>query len=134
MTLSGRSLRDLHWSQREKKVARATFDAAVARECVAIRKKVEEMLRSTDEPEQIWHVHQFLSEKQNEIGRKYDFRYSVLIGVFGRLLFEGWITESDLTELNEEKRAAITSIADMHRESDAQPTVPADGLASRARR
>ena len=36
-----------------------------------------------------WGVLEFLAAKQREIERKYDYRYSVLTGVFARLLAEG---------------------------------------------
>src|SRR2546422_6074746 len=39
--------------------------------------------------------------------RKYDYRYSVLISVFGRLLHEGWLNETDLTGISPEKLQLI---------------------------
>jgi Photoprotection regulator fluorescence recovery protein len=121
MILGDRTTRDLHWSQGEKKCARAAFDAAVLRECAAILKHVETMLRNSDDPDEIWRVHDFLSEKRHELERKYDYRYSVLIGVFGRLVHQGWLTESDLRGLNAEKLGFIQTTAAMHRQRDAQP-------------
>ena len=121
MTFGDRSLRDLHWSPSEKKCARAAFDAAIVRECAAIRKRVEDMLRGSAEPEEIWRIDDFLSEKRKEFDRKYDFRYSVLIGVFGRLLHEGWITQADLAGLNADKLEFIQTIAAMDKQHDAQP-------------
>lgn len=117
------SLLDLHWSHGEKKVARAAFDVALARECATIRKQVEAMLQHSEEPEQVWRIQEFLFEKRDECNRKYDFRYSMLIGVFGRLLSQGWITESDLAGLKPHKLEFIKTIATMHRQRDAQPVV-----------
>src|SRR5258708_5190869 len=128
MTQGDRSLRDLHWSQGEKKCARAAFDAAVVRECAAIRKQVEAMLRESAEPEEIWRIEDLLSGKRKELERKYDFRYSVLIGVFGRLLSEGWVTEVDLAGLNADKLEFIQTIAAMDRPRDAQPVDAPDQL------
>ena len=65
MTLGDRSLRDLNWSQGEKKCARAAFDAAIIRECAAIRKQVEGMLRASAEPGEIWRIEDFLSTSQH---------------------------------------------------------------------
>src|SRR6185436_6839851 len=134
MTYGDRSLRDLHWSQGEKKCARAAFDVAIVRECAAIRKQVEGMLRGSAEPEEIWRIDDFLSEKRKEFERKYDFRYSVLIGVFGRLLYEGWVTEADLAGLKADKLEFIQTIAAMDRQRDAQPPVGPDHLPARLRR
>ena len=68
-----------------------------------MRKKVEEMLQRSNEPTAVWDILEFLSRKQRELERKYDYRYSVLTGVFARLLYEGWIAESDLAGLDPEK-------------------------------
>jgi hypothetical protein len=53
--------------------------------------------------------------KKIEFERKYDFRYSVLISVFGRLLYEGWVTEADLADLKADKLEFIQTIAAMVR-------------------
>jgi hypothetical protein len=84
------------------------------------------MLQHSDEPDQIWRIQEFLFERRDECNRKYDFRYSMLIGVFGRLLYQGWLAESDLTGLKPEKLEFIQTIAAMHRQRDAQPVVAPD--------
>ena len=81
MALDPARRRDLHWSHKEKSVARAAFDGALARETAAIRKKAEELLQRSSEPTAVWDVLEFLSKKQRELERKYDYRYSVLTGV-----------------------------------------------------
>lgn len=119
MALDPARPRELHWSHREKAVARAAFDNALARENAAIRKEVEAMLQRSNDPTAVWDIHEFLSKKQHELGRKYDYRYSVLIGVFARLLYEGWITEPDLAGLSPEKLQLIQRGAGTVRELDA---------------
>lgn len=104
-------LRDLDWSPAEKKVARRAFAAAVAREASAIRQEVEAMLARTGEASEIWRVHDFLSEKRHAFEVKYDYRYSVLILVFGRLLSEEWVTEADLAGLGADKVERIRKVA-----------------------
>jgi len=61
----------------------------------------------------IWELHDFLTEKRKEIDEKYDYRYSVLILVFGRLLREGWIELDNLEGLDEDKITKIKNIADL---------------------
>jgi hypothetical protein len=61
----------------------------------------------------LWHLHDFLSEKCVEIDEKYDYRYSVLIFVFARLMKEGWLKASDLDGLHEEKVSKIIDLANM---------------------
>jgi hypothetical protein len=95
------------WSPAEKKVARAAFNAALARECGAIRHEVEAMLKRSSDPADIWRVHEYLSEKRREIDQKYDFRYSRLTSVLGRLFAEGWVGEEEIVKLKPEKIAQI---------------------------
>jgi hypothetical protein len=119
MALDPAGRRELHWSHGEKKVARAAFDNALARETAAIRKEVEALLKQSTEPSAIWDVHDFLSKKLRELQTKYDYRYSVLVGVFGRLLSEGWLTEVDLADLSPEKLELIRRVAGLAKELDA---------------
>ncbi len=42
---------------------------------------------------------------------KYDYRYSILIIVFGKLMKEGLIFDSDIVELSKDKIDAIKRIA-----------------------
>ncbi len=95
------------WSPTEKKVARAAFNAALARECGAIRHEVEAMLKRSSDPAEIWRVHEYLSEKRREVDQKYDFRYSRLTSVLGRLFAEGWVGEEEITKLKPERIAQI---------------------------
>lgn len=112
-------MRDLDWSHSEKTAARAAFDAAFERECGAIRLEAERMLERRSEPGDVWRVHDYLSHKRLEIDRKYDYRYSVLISVFGRLLAQGWVTEAELSKLNPEKLQLIRRSAATVTEVDA---------------
>jgi hypothetical protein len=96
-------LHDIHWSQSEKTIARRAYDCAYRRECEAIKGHVEDMIRDATDPRDIWRVHDFLSRKRQETDAKYDYRYSVLIVVFGRLLRQGWLKEADLQGLGEDK-------------------------------
>ncbi len=93
----------LGWSPAERNAARAAFDAALARECTAIRHEAEAMLRRSADPAAIWRVHDYLSEKRREIDQKYDYRYAALTSVLGRLLAEGWMTETQLAALAPDK-------------------------------
>lgn len=107
MTTEGQTVRDLRWSHAEKTIARVAFDTALAREKAATRKRVEAILAESDAPDQIWEVYELLSAKSREFDEKYDYRYSVLIWVFRRLVNEGWLTQSDLTGLATEKLSLI---------------------------
>ncbi len=62
-------------------------------------------------PEDIWAIHDYLTEQRKMIDGKYEYRYSQLIAVFGRLLREKWIQDEELEGLSEEKIQAIRHIA-----------------------
>jgi hypothetical protein len=50
-----------------------------------------------------------LTEHRKEIARKYDYRYSQLTQVFGRLLHEGRVSEKELRGLRDGKMKSIRS-------------------------
>jgi hypothetical protein len=99
--------RNLAWSGAEKKSARVAFDAALERERSAVRREVEAILQRSPDSSEIWSVRDYLNEKAREIDAKYDYRYSVLIGVFARLVAERWLSISELSGLAREKLQLI---------------------------
>ena len=98
------------WSKSEKESARRAFDMAYTRECKSIEEELRRRVSDLQTPEGLWAIHDYLTEKRKEMDKKYDYRYSVLLFVFARLLHEGWITRDDLMGLSEDKIEAITSI------------------------
>ena len=91
------------WTKKEKTVARRAFENSYRKECGEIINKMREIANNAGETDDIWRLYDFLDEKREEINIKYDYRYSVLILVFARLLKEGWITVNDLEGLKEDK-------------------------------
>ena len=77
------------WSRSEKTIARTVFDAALGRELheeiQETKRKANQIQRSAD----LWELEHYLTQRRKEIDRKYDYRYSRLTQVFGRLLHEG---------------------------------------------
>ena len=106
-------MHDLKWSEREKKIARRVFEAALQQELAEVMAKFKEMAAHAEKPEDIWAVEEWLGGQRRNIDAKYDFRYSQLIMVFGRLVREGRITEQQLDGLAEEKLAFIERIASL---------------------
>jgi hypothetical protein len=99
------------WSKAEKKIARQVFDRAYEQECADLLEKVREMAASAQGPDDLWAIEDFLDDKRHEIARKYDYRYSQLIVVFGLLVREGRLTLDDLDGLREDKLEKIDGIA-----------------------
>jgi hypothetical protein len=59
----------------------------------------------------LWDLEHYLTERRKEINRKYDYRYSQLTHVFGRLLYEKRLREEELHGLHEDKLKSIHSLA-----------------------
>lgn len=104
-------MRDLKWSEAEKKIARRAFEAAMRREYSALMENLKRRAVQAENPEDIWAIHDYLTEHRRDIDGKYDYRYSQLVIVFGRLLKEKWLYENDIEGLGEEKLQAIRHIA-----------------------
>jgi hypothetical protein len=68
------------------------------------------MLRDRPDDGVIWEIHGYLSSKHGEIERKYDYRYSVLILVFSRLVSEGWLAMDELSGIGAEKLDMIRQL------------------------
>jgi len=59
----------------------------------------------------LWDLEHYLTERRKEINRKYDYRYSQLTHVFGRLLYEKRLHQDELRGLREDKLKPISSFA-----------------------
>jgi hypothetical protein len=100
------------WSKNEKKIARNAFNLAYRRECEEIAAKLTEKVVTIKEPADIWRIHDYLTDQRDDISEKYDYRYSVLIFLFARLIREGRLKESDLAGIDEKKIAQIKLLVD----------------------
>lgn len=95
------------WAPTEKKLARIAFDKAFERQCTAITQEARRMLETTTTPSGIFRVQEYLTEQRRVVAGLYDYRYSRLLEVFGRLLSDGWLREGDLNGLRPQKIAKI---------------------------
>jgi hypothetical protein len=103
--------RDETWTPTEKKLARIAFDKAFERQCTAITQEARRMLETTTAPSDIFRVQEYLTEQRRIADGLYDYRYSRLLDVFGRLLSDGWLKEGDLRGFQPEKIAKIKHLA-----------------------
>jgi hypothetical protein len=99
------------WSRSEKTVARAAFDAALKRELQAVMQEAKQMANQIKEPADLWDLEHYLTQRRKEIDRKYEYKYSQLTHVFGRLLHEQRLSEEELRGLREDKLKLIRSFA-----------------------
>ena len=103
---------ELRWSKSERAIARKTFEHALNQELQEVMQRAKQMAAEVKEPYELWELEQHLTQRRKEIDRKYDYRYSQLMLVFGKLLHEGRLGEQELRGLSGDKVEAIRSCAD----------------------
>jgi hypothetical protein len=99
------------WSRSEKIIGRKAFDAALGRELHEVIQEAKKMASQIQQSSDLWDLEYYLTERRKEIDRKYDYRYSQLTQVFGRLLYEKRLREEELRGLREDKLKSIRSFA-----------------------
>jgi hypothetical protein len=99
------------WSRSEKTIARKAFDAALGRELHEVIQEAKKMASQIQQSSDLWDLEHYLTERRKEINRKYDYRYSRLTHIFGRLLYEKRLREDELSGLREDKLQPIRSFA-----------------------
>ncbi len=80
------------WSRSERATARRVFDAALKRELHEVMREAKQMANRISDPEDLWALERYLTQRRKDIDGKYDFRSSRLTQLFGRLLCERRIT------------------------------------------
>jgi hypothetical protein len=99
------------WSRSEKAIARTAFDAVLGRELHEVIQQAMKMASQIQQSSDLWDLEHYLTQRRKEIDRKYDYRYSQLTQVFGRLLYEKRLGEEELRGLREDKLKSIRSFA-----------------------
>jgi hypothetical protein len=99
------------WSRSEKAIARRAFDAALGRELHEVIRTAKQLANEIQQSSDLWDLEHYLTQRRKEIDRKYDYRYSRLTHVFGRLLHENRLSEEELRGLGEDKLKSIRSLA-----------------------
>lgn len=110
--------KELIWSRSEKTVARTAFDAALGRELHEVIQKTRQMANAIQQSADLWDLEHYLSQRRKEIDRKYEYRYSRLTEVFGRLLHERRLSAQELHGLRKDKLKSIRFLAKFLPEMD----------------
>jgi hypothetical protein len=100
----------MSWSASEKRQARAVFERAAEQESRELLAAFKTRAAAAESLEELWSLRQDLEKSEREFQAKYDYRYSQLLLVFGRLVREGRVQERELDTLAEEKLAVIRRI------------------------
>jgi hypothetical protein len=106
-------MHQLKWSEREKKIARAVFNAALQQELAEVVTKFKAQAERVQTPDELWPLADWLAQQRRHVDERYDFRYSQLILVFAGLLREGHITRSQLDGLAPDKLAFIDGLTSL---------------------
>ena len=101
----------LPWSPSEKRLARAVFARVATAEEAEVLQEFKQQANAIAEIEDLWVLSRTLEQRERDLREKYDYRYSQLLFVFGRLVREGRVQESELRGLSAEKLAYIRRIA-----------------------
>jgi hypothetical protein len=99
------------WTNSEKRLARELFETAASAEEAELLAKFKSKAASVESMEQAWAMASELERSRREFQSKYDYRYSQLLLVFGRLVREGRIRREELDRLSAEKLAVIDSVS-----------------------
>jgi hypothetical protein len=90
---------------------RTAFDAALGRELHEVIQEAKKMASQIQQSSDLWDLEHYVTQRRKEIDRQYDYRYSQLTHVFGRLLYEKRLREEELRGLREDKLKPIRSFA-----------------------
>jgi hypothetical protein len=107
------------WSRSERTIARTAFGTALGRELHEVIQQTQRMSSQIQRSSDLWDLEHYLTQRRKEIDRKYQYQYSRLTDLLGRLLYENRISEEELRGLREDKMEAIRSFAKFSREDAA---------------
>ena len=106
-------MREIKWSKAEKRTARKAFDLAYKRECADLIKRIQSKAEKLSVPDDMWNLHDFMMKEIRNIGKTYDYRYSVLLRVFAQLIRDEWLNINELEGLSEDKMSRINKFLDL---------------------
>jgi hypothetical protein len=101
-----------HWSPSEKKTARRAFDAALALALGKIIAEFKSKAAAVSTPDAMWDIEDYLRQQRKYIDETFDYRYSQLLVVFARLIFDGLLQPEQLAGLAEDKLQIVRGYLD----------------------
>ena len=104
---------NLKWSESEKRLSRRVYEAALEAELAEVMAEFKSRATAVRMPEEMWALEGYLAQRRREIDGKYDYRYSQLLFVFGRLVREGRVKLEQLEGFSEDKLSYIERIVSL---------------------
>jgi hypothetical protein len=108
--VEGSMYRDFKWSGSEKKIAQRAFEAARESVLAGIMAEFKAKAAAAATVVEMWAVEDYLRDSRQQVQELLDYRYSVLLMVFARLIREGHMDEGQLAGLAAEKLEMIRQI------------------------
>lgn len=109
-------MQDIKWKDSEKKIANRVYEKCRLSELEELIENFKAEAAAVGDPDQLWKLIETMRERRYAFEQKYDYRYSVLINVFARLVGEGRISEIELQGLDSEKLKAIRQASSFYSE------------------
>lgn len=106
------------WTQADKKLARKLFNKALSDELDQFIIETREKAVQIQNPEDLYELENFIRFRRKEIDLKYDYRYSVLLRVFSRLLGENRIDENEIHGFSDPIKQRILLGAELWKDQD----------------
>ena len=100
-------MREIHWSAKEKAIARRALDRALRQELNATIHEAKQMATRIKEPDELWELERHLTQRRKEIDAKYEYKYSVVLLVLADLVREGRVSLDELQGLAEDKLRCV---------------------------
>ena len=104
---------NLKWSESEKRLSRRVYEAALKAELAEVMAEFKSRATAVRMPEEMWLLEGYLAQRRRELDGKYDYRYSQLLFVFGRLVREGRVQIEQLEGFSEDKLSYIERIVSL---------------------
>ena len=103
---------EFKWKDSEKKIANRAFEKARTTELDEVVQSFKADAARIDDVDKLWTLIDQMKNRRYQFEQKYDYRYSILVSVFARLLGEQRISIEDLAGLDEDKLAAVAVKSD----------------------
>ena len=101
------NMREMHWSPKEKAIARRVFDRALHQELDETIRGAKRLAERIERPDELWVLERHLTQRRKQIDAKYEFKYSSVLLLLAELIRESRIGLDELHGLSEDKLKCV---------------------------
>jgi len=99
------------WTELERTIARAAFDAAHDRALCSLINEVQLQAALVDSAGSLWQLHDYLSIQRHRLEGRFDFRPQAILFLFASLVKDKLLDLSELEGLADGKLSKIRAMA-----------------------